>query len=241
MVLPMTRVTLQAIEGLERGQVFRDLEPPISLGREDENTIRLNDERVSRFHAKIQVDEGQLIFTDLGSTNGSRVNGIPAHMHVLQIGDQISIGRCLLVVGSDEQLARFFAERRPPALRLTESGQIIDSKTESSGGMENSQGDAADSDGLPFLEPPPPLPNGLSLLQKTLLSDYIAYVHGQLGEVIGMARQMELDGEQIPAEMNDDSPEPVHGMLMDWSNWQQLIHLEIQLSRHLKNLADPDE
>ncbi|MEZ6046288.1 MAG: FHA domain-containing protein [Planctomycetaceae bacterium] len=102
-----TLVTLQALEGLERGQVYKNLEPPITLGREEENTVRLNDERVSRFHAKIQVDQGKLIFTDLGSTNGSRVNGIPAQMHVLQVGDQISIGRCLLVLGNDDELAKF--------------------------------------------------------------------------------------------------------------------------------------
>ena len=100
----MAKVTLQLLEGLERGLMFRDLSTPVTIGREDDNTVRLNDERVSRFHAKIQEDGGQIILTDLESTNGTRINGHPIQMRVLQIGDQIAIGRCLLVYGSPEEI-----------------------------------------------------------------------------------------------------------------------------------------
>ncbi len=100
----MAKVTLQLLEGLERGLMFRDLSTPVTIGREDDNTVRLNDERVSRFHAKIQEDGGQVILTDLESTNGTRINGHPIQMRVLQIGDQIAIGRCLLVYGSPEEI-----------------------------------------------------------------------------------------------------------------------------------------
>lgn len=243
---PMTQVTLQAIEGLERGQVFRDLKPPITLGREEENTVRLNDERVSRFHAKIQEDQGRLIFTDLGSTNGSRVNGIPVHLHMLQVGDQISIGRCLLVLGNDEELARFFSTQEPGAKQLTESGRLIDCETESVNSPNCALEDESDEPGLlgglPVLQSAPELPDGLSLLQKTILSDYLAYVHGQVSQVIGTARQRIDDGddgmnEDPTQDSGDDSPT----MIMDWPYWQQLIQLEIQLSRHLKSLADPEE
>ena len=100
----MAKVTLQLLEGLERGLMFRDLPTPVTIGREDDNTVRLNDERVSRFHAKIQEDGGQVILTDLESTNGTRINGHPIQMRVLQIGDQIAIGRCLLLFGSPEEI-----------------------------------------------------------------------------------------------------------------------------------------
>ncbi|QDU78408.1 Oxoglutarate dehydrogenase inhibitor [Polystyrenella longa] len=242
----MTLVTLQAIEGLERGQVYQNLKPPITMGREEENSIRLNDERVSRFHAKIQEDQGHLIFTDLGSTNGSRVNGVPVHLHVLQVGDQISIGRCLLVLGDDEELAQFFAEQGPPAVSLTESGQLIDDETESAASIKNGASEEPIGDSgpveLPRLVKAPELPQGLNLLQKTLLSDYLVYVHGQLGQIISTARQMNPDeadsNEGLAAEnMQEESAD----MQMSWSHWQQLIQLEIQLSRHLKKLADPEE
>ncbi len=100
----MAKVTLQLLEGLERGLMFRDLPTPVTIGREDDNTVRLNDERVSRFHAKIQEDGGQIILTDLESTNGTRINGHPIQMRMLQIGDQIAIGRCLLLFGSPEEI-----------------------------------------------------------------------------------------------------------------------------------------
>ena len=73
----MASITLQVLEGMERGTVFDDLQTPISIGREEDNMIRLNDERVSRFHVKIQQDGDRIILTDLESTNGTRVNGHP--------------------------------------------------------------------------------------------------------------------------------------------------------------------
>src|SRR5688572_7843084 len=100
----MAHVTFQILEGLERGEILRDLPTPVSIGREEDNQIRLNDERVSRFHAKVQEDDGRIILTDLESTNGTRVNGHAVKMRVLQVGDQVLIGRCLLLYGSPQQI-----------------------------------------------------------------------------------------------------------------------------------------
>ena len=44
----MAEITIQVLEGLERGRVFDSLETPVTIGREDDNSIQLNDERVSR-------------------------------------------------------------------------------------------------------------------------------------------------------------------------------------------------
>ncbi|MEM9701938.1 MAG: FHA domain-containing protein, partial [Planctomycetota bacterium] len=60
---PTAHVTLQVLEGLERGRTFRDLPVPFTIGREEENVVRLNDERVSRFHAKVQGDGERVILT----------------------------------------------------------------------------------------------------------------------------------------------------------------------------------
>src|SRR4026209_941084 len=120
----MALVTIQLIEGLERGHVYADLQTPISIGREDDNIIQLNDERVSRFHAKIQEDGGRLILTDLDSTNGTRVNGLRVQRRVLQVGDQIAIGRCLLVIGSRDEIAdRVEQYRRDVRTSPPEGGQ----------------------------------------------------------------------------------------------------------------------
>ena len=44
----MTGVTLKIIHGADRGKVYEDLEPPLTVGREEGNEIQLNDDRVSR-------------------------------------------------------------------------------------------------------------------------------------------------------------------------------------------------
>ena len=67
--------------------------------------MRLNDERVSRFHAKVQQEDGDVIITDLESTNGTRVNGSPVQIRRLRPGDQISIGRSMLLFGTLEEIA----------------------------------------------------------------------------------------------------------------------------------------
>ena len=108
-------VTVQVLEGLERGRIYRDVPTPVTIGREDENSIQLNDERVSRFHAKMQEDDEHIILTDLQSTNGTRVNGHPVQLRVLRAGDQVGIGRCLLLFGSDEQIKEQLLNKPTPA------------------------------------------------------------------------------------------------------------------------------
>src|SRR6476659_1760691 len=101
----MQSVTFQVLEGIDKGRVFRELVTPVTIGREEGNVLRLNDERVSRFHAKIQIDNGEVILTDLESTNGTRVNGNVVQIRRLRPGDRIGVGRSLLLFGSDAEIA----------------------------------------------------------------------------------------------------------------------------------------
>ena len=100
----MPAVTFQVLEGIDKGRLFRELATPVTLGREEGNVVRLNDERVSRFHAKIQSDNGEIIITDLESTNGTRVNNNVVQIRRLQAGDRVGIGRSLLLFGTDQQI-----------------------------------------------------------------------------------------------------------------------------------------
>src|SRR5215218_5174639 len=95
--VPMRTVTFVVLEGVDKGRVFRDLPIPVTIGREEGNVLRLNDERVSRFHAKIQVEDDDIILTDLDSTNGTRVNSTAIQIRRLRAGDQVSIGRSMLL------------------------------------------------------------------------------------------------------------------------------------------------
>ena len=101
----MAMVTLQVLDGADRGRVFEDLATPITIGREEGNTIQLNDERVSRFHLKIQEDQGRVVLTDLQSTNGTKVNGEDMQLRILRFGDMITVGRSVLLFGSRDQIA----------------------------------------------------------------------------------------------------------------------------------------
>ncbi len=68
------------------------------LGREPEAVVRLISEKASRRHARIVVDERGAVLEDLGSKNGTRVNGTRVREPVaLEAGDRIEIGRELLV------------------------------------------------------------------------------------------------------------------------------------------------
>src|SRR6516162_7253253 len=98
-------ITFQVLEGVDKGRVFRDLSVPLTIGREEGNLLRLNDERVSRFHAKIQQDGGDIILTDLESTNGTRVNGSSVQIRRLRPGDRVGVGRSVLLFGSNEEIA----------------------------------------------------------------------------------------------------------------------------------------
>src|SRR5262249_9702387 len=101
----MATVTFQVLEGVDKGRVFRQLPTPVTIGREEGNLLRLNDERVSRFHAKVQQANGDIILTDLESTNGTRVNGNVVQIRRLRVGDRICVGRSLLLFGSNEEIA----------------------------------------------------------------------------------------------------------------------------------------
>ncbi len=100
------------------GQVFPlDLDT-ITLGRHVDNTIVLSDSKVSRFHAEIMMQGGRWVIRDLGSANGTYVNGQRiGNVRVLQSGDVIGLGDTLLRAewrtASPEQDT--LAERLPPA------------------------------------------------------------------------------------------------------------------------------
>src|SRR6059058_6349933 len=101
----MSAVTFQVLEGVDKGRVFRALPTPVTIGREEGNILRLNDERVSRYHAKVQFDNGEIIITDLESTNGTRVSGNVVQIRRLRAGDRIGVGRSVLLFGSEKEIA----------------------------------------------------------------------------------------------------------------------------------------
>ena len=68
-----------------------------TIGREDDNAIRLEDTKVSRHHAAVRPRDGKWFIEDLGSTNGVYVNGAKIEQAELRKGDQVHIGSYDLV------------------------------------------------------------------------------------------------------------------------------------------------
>jgi hypothetical protein len=64
----------------------------IEIGRLPECTIVLNDPNVSRRHAEVRRRGSDVVVADLGSTNGTRVNGVQVRERVLEDQDEITIG-----------------------------------------------------------------------------------------------------------------------------------------------------
>ena len=71
---------------------------PIHIGRSPECELVLKDSRVSRKHARLAARDGVLVLTDLGSTNGTRVNGHRVSEVVLGAGDRILVGETVLTI-----------------------------------------------------------------------------------------------------------------------------------------------
>jgi pSer/pThr/pTyr-binding forkhead associated (FHA) protein len=72
--------------------------PQLTIGRANDNGIVLTDGRVSRHHGRLMARHGVLVYTDLGSTNGTRVNGVRVDEIVLGVGDRLLLGDTVLVV-----------------------------------------------------------------------------------------------------------------------------------------------
>lgn len=67
---------------------------PLRIGRDPANGLRLNHETVSRVHAELRRQGGMWVLRDLGSTNGTTVNGRRVIGAVaVRAGDQVAFGR----------------------------------------------------------------------------------------------------------------------------------------------------
>ncbi|HEX4925902.1 MAG TPA: FHA domain-containing protein, partial [Bdellovibrionales bacterium] len=80
------------VAGPDRGVAFKVLSARITLGREEDNDIQLNDPRCSRHHAVIETVNGVVYIKDKGSQNGLVVNGQNCREAQLRPGDVFAMG-----------------------------------------------------------------------------------------------------------------------------------------------------
>ena len=215
----MTAITLRVLDGADKGKVYADLEVPVTIGREEGNTIQLNDERISRFHVKIQQDHDDLVLTDLESTNGCKVNNEEVHLRILRHGDLITIGRSTLIFGNRLQINQRL-ERLKPASGDAEAGS--QPSAEKVAIKEDWQEDQNYQLALLDLEPPK-LPERLSPGQAAQLSEMLEYLHMQIRRVV---TEVEIDARKQQIEITSQQ-------------WQKILDVQSRLAEYLRVIGQP--
>lgn len=219
----MSGITLRVLDGADRGRIFEELPAPVTIGREEGNTIQLNDERVSRYHVKIQEDHEKLVLTDLESTNGTKVNGEDIQLRILRFGDMITVGRSVLLYGTREQIARRLARLRGDDSSSEGKEKKPDRGAPLDVGLhwdDESSFQAA----LHALEPPE-LPDRLTPGQAAQLSELLEYLHIRIRHVLG---SVEVDGKTQKIEI-------------DTKQWQNVVDLQSRLAEYLRAIGNPPE
>ena len=107
--------------GPNPGTVYALDTDQISIGRDSSNEIAVNDAEVSRRHSRLTFQGGKYVLEDLGSTNGTFVNGQRlTGPRVLKSGEVISLGEQIVfvyeAVDSDPG-ATMVSQRKAPAAR----------------------------------------------------------------------------------------------------------------------------
>lgn len=212
----MAYISLQVIQGADRGKAFSELSTPITIGREEGNTVQLNDERISRYHIKIQEDNDNLVLTDLDSTNGTQVNGHDCQLRIIRIGDIISMGRSVLLVGSKEEIAEHVES-------LTATGESKKDAESADQEFEISPEFHLVSKQLRTLRENFSLPDRLSPCQSAQLSELLEVI---LNRISSITTSTKLS--------NGESQVGVTAV-----QWQLMLDLASKLGVAIRELGDP--
>ena len=218
-------ITLRVLDGVDRGRVYQDLELPLTIGREEGNGIQLNDERISRFHVKLQQDHEQIVLTDLESTNGTKVNGEEVQIRILRFGDLVSVGRSVLLFGSREQIAS--------RLQNIRTGDSVDGEGDNTDeslaskpdlGFELNYEDSREIQAALHILDPPEIPHRLSPGQAAQLAEVLEFVHSRLRSLMNSATKLDADT-----------------MALNYRKWQSLIDLQSRIAEYIRNIGEPEE
>ena len=213
------------------------------IGRQEECDLRLDHKSVSKMHCVLVKTDGLLVLRDLGSTNGTRVNGTSVQIRRLRIGDRVGVGRSLLLFGSNEEIAARMASLAglgQPAMPNVGTGSSmaaldsVDDKQTLAGQVDpNQEFDLNVSEPILLTNDAlfigtkalPPLPLKMTPSQAARLAEILDYFHQGLTQATENI-QAKDDGTQVT---------------LDYADWQRLLAIQMLLSRYLRLIADPPE
>ena len=111
---------LIVLKGADAGKQFDLTDVAVTIGRHSGNAVPLHDDKISRRHLEIRPSSTGFQLVDLGSGNGTLVNGRAVKLVDLRSGDQIAAGDTVLVFAADAPSASGSSVKAPaPAPTLT--------------------------------------------------------------------------------------------------------------------------
>lgn len=223
-------LTLRILDGIDKGKSYENLPFPIRIGREPQNEIVLHDEKVSRYHCRIQLDGEEILLTDIDSTNGTRLNGQAIHVATLHYGDLIAVGQTLIIAGTRKEITRRLAllddlDLQDVALRLISgdnSPEVLPPTIINE--MENYSYDVMDAMARLHGMQPPKLPADLKPAQLAELADMFLYFQLRMRLMIDNARP---NGTTNRVSWNQ-------------REWQSFLDLFSRISDYYNKLVEPD-
>ncbi|HQL53150.1 MAG TPA: ATP-binding protein [Phycisphaerae bacterium] len=114
--------TLIVLQGPDKGRTLRTIDDQVLIGR-GSTQVPLTDPTISRRHAQLQAADAGWLLTDLGSANGTYVNGVRIQKPTrLKHGDQIRVGGTLMVYTGEDSVQQFSGVGIPRDLVTLDAG-----------------------------------------------------------------------------------------------------------------------
>jgi hypothetical protein len=199
----MLNAELRVLDGKHEGKSIPLSVKKFLVGREQDCQLRPNSDLVSRHHCVFTIDDFSVRLRDLGSTNGTYVNGTRlTGVVVLQPGDQVSIGKLNLelVVLAEAPFAPEAAPEVAPAQQPSIEGDTLHGGADTQDGFvlpELMSGDTAmlDSAAMPLENSAVLVPAGQETVQVPAMQGYYPPGYPQM-----MPGQM-MPGQMVPGQM----------------------------------------
>jgi pSer/pThr/pTyr-binding forkhead associated (FHA) protein len=146
---------LQVVRGRSATTTLKLVDGVTSLGRHDDCVIRIKSSQVSRRHCEVVETDGKLVVRDLGSSNGTFVNGKRVlGQQALKVGDELTVGSVTLRVAT---LGRPVAATHPEGAKpgdtaVVDAVAVSDEEEFEIEFDEGESGGGADIEAIPLAE-----------------------------------------------------------------------------------------
>lgn len=157
---------LVVVQGRSASQAVRLSSSVTTVGRQEDCQLRIKSSQVSRKHCQLFEKKGLLLVKDLGSSNGTFVNGKKVDdQRVLEAGDELTIGGVKFKVEKVEEAAATAPSTTKPgdtAIAEPVAAAVVDDADIFEVSLDDTDGETSPSPGpanlSPAVTPPPPTP-----------------------------------------------------------------------------------